>query len=110
MNSQVVGSRPGSARDSSGESAAPALRLSSPREIEVHIEELVLHGFTARDRWQIGDALERELRELLAEKGIPPAWLASPERIDAGTARTSDDDSDATGAGIAEAVYRGGAK
>ena len=60
----------------------------TPREIEVHIDELILHGFTPRDRWQIGDALEHELRGLLAARGIPASWLSSPERIDAGRIRT----------------------
>lgn len=84
---------------------------NKPREIEVHIEELVLHGVEPRDRWTIGDALERELRGLLAEKGIPPAWLASPERIDAGRLPAiSVAKAAATGAGIANAIHRGGAK
>ncbi len=79
----------------------------NPREIEVHIEELILHGFAPRDRWQIGDALEHELRGLLAARGIPPAWLSSPERIDAGSIRTMSLNKPAVaGAEIANAVYR----
>ena len=38
--------------------------------IELHIEELVLHGFAPGDRYRIGDALERELVRLLATKGL----------------------------------------
>ena len=32
-----------------------------PREIEVHIEELILHGFEPAHRCGIGDALQRQL-------------------------------------------------
>jgi hypothetical protein len=83
----------------------------SPREIDVHIEELVLHGFTPNARWQIGDALEHELRGLLTAKGIPSAWLSSPQRIDADTARTTSPTKPAqAGAEIAGAIYRGSTK
>ena len=42
-----------------------------PREIDVHIEELVLHGFKPASRWQIAEALEQELRGLLTANGVP---------------------------------------
>jgi hypothetical protein len=83
----------------------------NPRETEVHIEELVLHGFAPGDRWRIGDAFEQELRGLLAAKGIPATWLSGSEWIDAGTVRIAGLTKPArTGAQIASAVYRGGAK
>ena len=83
----------------------------NPREIEVHIDELVLHGFAPGDRWQIGDALERELHGLLAEKGLPQAWLSNPERLDAGSIRAASLTKPASaGTEIAGAAYRGGAK
>jgi len=78
----------------------------APREIEVHIEELVLHGFDPNARWRIGDALETELRALLAESGFPPAWLLSPQRIDAGVFRPVA----AADSGIASAICGGGSK
>ena len=80
----------------------------NPREIEVHIEELVLYGFESAARWSIGDAVESELRGLLAEKGVPVSWLANPERIEAGAIRANSvTRPTATGAQIAEAIYRG---
>jgi hypothetical protein len=83
----------------------------NPREIEVHIEEVVLHGFDPRSRWNVRDALESELRGLLAAKGIPQAWLSSRQRIDAGTTRTANLTKPAqAGAEIAGATYRGSAK
>jgi hypothetical protein len=82
-----------------------------PRGIDVHIEELVLRDFVPGDRWQIGDALEHELRGLLTAKGIPHAWLSSPQRIDAGATRiTSLTKPAQAGAEIAGAIYRGSAK
>jgi hypothetical protein len=79
-----------------------------PREIEVHIEELILHGFEPAHRSQIADALQQELHGLLT-KGVPSLWLSSPERIDAGTISPAKlTRPTQTGAEIAGAVYRGG--
>ena len=55
--------------------------------VELHIEELVLHGFPAGHRFGIGDALQQELTRLVAERGLPGV-IAHPvniDRIDAGT-------------------------
>jgi hypothetical protein len=41
--------------------------------VELHIEELVLHGFPPGDRYRIGEAVERELSRLFAEHGVPPS-------------------------------------
>ncbi len=40
-----------------------------PYNIELHIEELVLHGFSPRDRDAIGEAVQRELTRLFVEQG-----------------------------------------
>jgi hypothetical protein len=77
----------------------------SPREIDVHIEELVLHGFAPGGRWQIGDALENELRRVLAEKGLSAAWRTNLETLDASAIRLTSPAE--TGKRIAAAVYRG---
>jgi hypothetical protein len=83
----------------------------NPREIDVHIAELVLHGFAPGDRWRIGDALDQELRGLLAAKGVPPAWLSSPQRIEARTiCPASPTKPGDAGAEIAGAIYRGAVK
>src|SRR5262249_847529 len=82
-----------------------------PHEIEVHIEELILHGFQPAHRWQVGDALQQELHGLLAERGLPSLWLSSPQRIGAGTISSAGLTRPAqVGADIAGAVYRGGVK
>ena len=59
---------------------------ATPSAIELHIEELVLHGFPAGDRFGIGDAVQQELARLLGEQGLPGV-MAHPvniDRIDAG--------------------------
>ena len=82
-----------------------------PREIEVHIEELILHGFEPANRWRIADAVLQELGGLLAGRGVPSLWLSGPERIDAGTISSASLSSPGqVGAGIAYAAYQGGAK
>jgi hypothetical protein len=57
-----------------------------PRAIELHIDELVLRGFSQADRLAVGDAVERELSRLIAERGIAGIERHAPEldRIDAG--------------------------
>ena len=42
----------------------------TPYNIELHIEELVLHGFAPKDRYTIGEAVQRELSRLFAEQGV----------------------------------------
>jgi hypothetical protein len=39
--------------------------------LELHIEELVLHGFARGDRDRISAALQQELTRLFTEQGIP---------------------------------------
>jgi hypothetical protein len=58
-----------------------------PAKIEVYIEELVLHGFTANDRYRIGDALQVELTRMFSEQGMPPGFARNIEtdRVDAGS-------------------------
>jgi hypothetical protein len=54
--------------------------------VDLHIEELVLHGFPAADRFRMGDAVERELARLIAEQGLP-GFARNPvsiERLDGG--------------------------
>lgn len=55
-------------------------------DIDLHIEELVLEGFNPGDRHAIGEAVQRELARLLAEKGVPPAMAGGGEiaRVDGG--------------------------
>lgn len=79
------------------------------QNIELHIEELVLHGFSHGDSNRIAGAVERELARLIKEKGLPED-VANGEiaKVDGGSfqmARGSKPET--TGALIAKAVYGG---
>lgn len=54
--------------------------------IELHIEELVLHGFSPADRDAIGAAIQGELARLFAERGIHPTLQRGHEveKVDGG--------------------------
>jgi len=81
-----------------------------PQSLEVHIEELVLRGFAPGDRCGIGDAVERELTQVLVEQGVPPLFARDSEvrNLDAGRFALATEVSGGTiGAQIARAVYRG---
>jgi hypothetical protein len=79
--------------------------------IELHIEELVLTGFAARDRAHIGAAVERELTRLIMLQTLsagsqfeaPP----SASRLDAGSFQLASAASPRiVGRRIAQSVYR----
>jgi hypothetical protein len=44
------------------------------QSLEIHIDELVLHGFPPGERYQIAEAVQKELTRLFAEQGIPPSF------------------------------------
>src|SRR5262245_52463743 len=65
-----------------------------PESINLHIEQLVLHGFSPGDRYAIADALERELTRLFAEQGALAHSFAqdvSTRRLDAGAFNVAPD-------------------
>lgn len=76
--------------------------------IDIHIEELVLHGFAANDRLHIGAAIEQELSRLVEQQGIKGLRNASVnlKRLDAGTTRLAMNAKPHTiGQHIAQRVY-----
>ncbi len=81
-----------------------------PMNVEVHIGELVLHGFAAGDRYAIGEAVERELARLLTEQGVPPGLAQGGEvaRLDGGSFAVEPGlRAEAVGTLVAQAVYGG---
>ncbi len=81
-----------------------------PSALEVHIEELVLHGFSTRDRFAIGDALQQELERLMTEQGLPgvAGQSLSAQRLDGGVFTVAPGArSAAIGAHIAGRVHQG---
>lgn len=80
----------------------------SPRPVDLRIEELVLRGFPPEARHRIGDAVERELARLFAErdaKRVAPAGGGRIPRVDAGDF-PADMPEDEVGARIARTVYK----
>jgi hypothetical protein len=78
--------------------------------LELHIEQLVLHGFEPRDRARMGTVVQQELTRLFAEQGIPPSFErgGAISHLDAGTVeRSSDAKPDAIAIQIARAIYGG---
>jgi hypothetical protein len=77
--------------------------------IEVHIEELVLHGFAPSDRNIIGSGMERKLSRLFTEEGLPPS-LGRTQAIvylDSGSFKEAPElGGEAVGVEVAKAVYK----
>jgi hypothetical protein len=77
--------------------------------VQIHVEELVLHGFVARDRHRIGAAFERELTRLVERDGAH-RWEARHEghTLDGGTFEIGPDMSPrAIGVQLAQTVHTG---
>jgi hypothetical protein len=81
-----------------------------PYNIELHIEELVLHGFSSRDRDAIGEAVRHELMRLFAEQGIHSTFGKNyeVERLDGGSFNVKPGAKAQTiGTQVAQSVYGG---
>jgi len=80
---QVIGAKESTGADEFGvpnpsmHSLVQPVRVGAPLSsamrpsIELHIDELVLHGFETTQRYAIRDTVERELMRLLTEQGAP---------------------------------------
>jgi hypothetical protein len=78
--------------------------------VELHIEELVLYGFSPGDRYRIGDAVECELGRLFIEQGVPPLSVQSGELayLDGGAFEVKPGSgAEEIGVRVARAVYGG---
>ncbi len=83
---------------------------AGPNCVEVHIEELVLHGFPAAGRQDLAEALGRELQRRFSGNALPPAWESGLEieSINAGEFVTSvRAPSSQTGADLARTLWDG---
>jgi hypothetical protein len=81
--------------------------------VELRIEELVLHGFPPGNHHRIGDAAERELSRLFTEQGVPPSLArgADTQHLDAGAFEMNPDlGAEAAGEQIARSLYGGMAR
>jgi hypothetical protein len=78
--------------------------------VELHIEELLLHGFPPGESQVIGEAVEQELSRLFTERGVPPSLVSGADvpNVDGGTLENSPGlTSEAFGARVARALYGG---
>lgn len=78
--------------------------------IELHIEELVLHGFKPQDHAAIGEAVQRELTRLFSEGGLHASLQQERQvsRLDGGTFHMQQgSNAAAIGTHIAQKVYGG---
>ena len=78
--------------------------------IELHIKELVLHGFKYGDRYQISEAIQGELVRLFAEQGVPSSLSRNAEitQLDGNAFEVTPGSKPAAiGSQVAHAVYGG---
>jgi hypothetical protein len=87
---------------------------NSRQSVELHIDELVLHGFSPSDRYPIADAIQRELTRLFIQEGLPPSVAVEGEvaRVDGGAFRvaasgTQESRQESAGERVARAIYGG---
>ena len=83
------------------------VRDAAARELEIHIEEVVLRNFSPGDRSRIGDALESELANLVRQHGLSTTTRSmSIDRLDAGSFKVAPGARAQTvGGPVAEAVF-----
>ena len=82
---------------------------TTPHAVELHIEELVLHGFEVSERKPIADGMQQQLAQLIGSQDIPLSALqgeagtvdAGEFTVKSGASRTS------IGQQVADSVYRG---
>lgn len=78
--------------------------------LELNIDELVLHGFAHGDRYLISAAIEQELTRLLAERGTPALLQSNRDfaKLSGGQFQMVPGmKANAIGAQVAQAVYGG---
>ena len=82
---------------------------SSKRNIDLHIEELVLDGFPAQDASRIASVVQGELERVLSQGNIPENITnGNITQIDGGTVRIRPGASpEMTGKQVAQNLYRG---
>lgn len=72
----------------------------------IHVDELVLEGFSSAEAHRVAAAVERELARLLAEQDLPAVWTRSSEiqRLDAGRVQLRPSGAEQAGVRIARAL------
>jgi hypothetical protein len=86
------------------------MRQNKKSSVNLHIEELVLHGFPQQDKYRIARALEHELARLLSQGDIPSVLSQGGviSGLDGGSFQTRPGTSpETTGARVAQNLYGG---
>jgi hypothetical protein len=81
-----------------------------PYNIDLHIEELILHGFSPNNRYAIAEAVQGELTRLFAERGVHASLQRGfeVERLDGGAFNvTQGSKAKGIGVQVGRAVYGG---
>ena len=78
-------------------------------DIELYIEELVLHGFAPADKHRIATAVQEELARLFKAQGMPtgPEQGIHRAHLDGGSFNVRTGSADSIGVHIGKAVYEG---
>jgi hypothetical protein len=78
-------------------------------DIELYIEELVLHGFAPADKHRIAAAVREELARLFKAQGMPtrPEQGIHRAHLDGGSFNVRTGSADSIGVHIGKAVYEG---
>ena len=80
------------------------------QNIELNIEELILHGFSPSDRLKIGEAIRTELARIVSQQGLPAGIANGGDitNIDGVSFRmTKNTNAQLIGTRIAQSVYGG---
>jgi len=80
-----------------------------PSSVVVSIDELILEGFAASEKYRIGEAVQRELERLFGETTRGNELISSGARevVDAGAFQMQSARGDVIGSQIAQAVFEG---
>lgn len=74
--------------------------------VELRIEELILHDLPYDQRHRVAAAIEQELKRLLAEHGAPPGFDDGTPPVDAGTVHVSPNlTAESMGIQVAGSIY-----
>jgi hypothetical protein len=79
-------------------------------DVNLHIDALVLDGFSPGDRYRIGEAVRLELARLLSEQGVPRPLTrgGAMARLDGGAFEVAPGSkAEVFGARVAQNVYEG---
>ena len=78
------------------------------KSVEIFIDELVLHGFSQGERYNISSAIEQELARLINDRGIPASFISGGDvtALNAGSIKMAKGDKAISkGSKIAGSVY-----